>query len=64
MKAYVRVHTCFGNKNIVDGMVPYAVYSLEQMARMSIWFISKDVFVVLTRLSMQHDVLLRFVIID
>jgi len=63
MKAYVRLHTCFGNKNIVDGMVPHAVYSLQKMAR-SIWFISKDGFVVLTRLSMQHDVLLRFVIID
>jgi len=49
--AYTRLHTCFGNKNVVDGMIPYAVYfvlgvySLEKMERMSIWFISKDGFV-------------------
>jgi len=51
MKAGVRLHTCFRNKNIVDSMIPYAVYfvlgvySLEKMERMSIWFISKDGFV-------------------
>lgn len=54
----------------LDGMVPYAVYfvlgayPLEKMERISIWLISKDGFVLLTHLSMQHDVLLDFVRID
>lgn len=47
MKAGVRLHTCFGNKNIVDGIIPYAVhfslgvYLLENMEKTGIWFISK-----------------------
>jgi len=45
-------------------MVTYAVCSLEKMATVSIWFISKDGFVLLTLLSMQHDVLLHLVSID